>query len=186
MMIFFYPAKPVAVKAKNERGLVLNLPKCLCLFKRGTAAVTPEKLLRLKEQKSRPNAKPSKKEIGRMLRLALLSLDPDDLLNIQTLKEGLARQHEPYEEWLGFDCPLYSDDSKIYAVMKELKIRFLKPGDFARWTCNGKFLRELLIQADGKPKYSGMTLQEASKIKNKTIEINFPGQNAPDSAPKVG
>jgi hypothetical protein len=81
-----------------------------------------------------------------------------------------------FEEWLGFDCPLFSDDSRIYAVMKDLKIRFLKPGDVAVWRAigSGKILRVLRIQPDGTPKDSCMTRNEVLSLKNKIIETNFP------------
>ena len=113
--------------------------------------------------------KPSKKEIGRRFRLALLSLNPDELLNIQTVKVALQKEEGCYD-----DCRLFFDDSKIYAGMKELKIRFLQPGDVASWICNGKVVRVLRIQPDGTPKESGMTLKEVSSLKNKSIRTNFP------------
>jgi hypothetical protein len=132
--------------------------------------LTPEKLLRLqKQQKIQPPLKPSKKEIGRRLRLALLSLKPDELLNIQTVTVALQKEEGCYND----DCRLYFDDSKIYAAMKELKIRFLRPGDEASWIHNGKVVRELRIQPDGTPKESGMTLNEVSALENKTTVTNF-------------
>jgi hypothetical protein len=122
-------------------------------------------LRRQKQQGSPRKYEPSKKELGRRLRLALMFLDLDDLFNIQTVKAALDKHSN-----------LYSDDSKIYAVMKELKIRFLQPGDAAVWRCpfTGQILRTLQIQPDGTPKESGMTLKEVSLVKNKNIETNFP------------
>lgn len=136
---------------------------------RRRSELTPEKLLQLqKQQKSRLLLKPSKKEIGRRFRLALLSLNPDELLNIQTVKAALQKVEAHYN-----DYSLFFDDSKIYAVMKELKIRFLQPGDAASWIHNGKVVRELRIQPDGTPKESGMTLKAVSSLENKTTVTNF-------------
>lgn len=131
-----------------------------------------EKALRTSSQASAPKKnKPSKKEIGRQFRLALMFLDPDDLLNIQTVKTAL----EKIENNLPDNYKLFSDDSKIYAVMKELKIRFLQPGDKAEWRATtGQVLRQLQILSDGTPKIMGMTLQELSLVNNKTVRTNFP------------
>ena len=113
---------------------------------------------------------PSKKEIGRQLRVALMFLNPDDLLNIRTVKAAL----EKIEGSLPDNHRLFSDDSKIYAVMKELKIRFLKPGDKAEWRSDGgKVLRQLQTLPDGTPKIVGMTLQEISQVNNKVIVTNY-------------
>lgn len=129
-------------------------------------------LRRQKQEGSPRKFKPSKKEIGRRLRLALLFLNPDDLLNIQTVKAALQKEESNFDD----GCALFSDDSKIYAVMKELKIRFLKSGDAAVWRAIGsrEILRVLQIQSDGRPKESGMTLKEVSSLKNKIIQTNFP------------
>jgi hypothetical protein len=130
----------------------------------------PEKLLRLqKQQKNQLPPNTSKKEIGRRLRLALLSLKPDELLNIQTVKAALQKKERRY----GDNCCLFSDDSKIYTVMKELKIRFLQPGDVASWIHNGKVVRELRVQSDGTTKESGMALKEVSLLEDKTTVTNF-------------
>lgn len=132
-----------------------------------------EKALRSPPQDGNPHKyKPSKKEIGRLLRLALLYLHPDDLLNIQTVRSALEKE----ESSLPDNYRFFSDDSKIYAVMKELKIRFLKPGDKAEWRAagSGQVLRQLQILPDGTPKETGMTLEEISLVKNKNVLTNFP------------
>ncbi|HZM03541.1 MAG TPA: hypothetical protein VFC44_11080 [Candidatus Saccharimonadales bacterium] len=117
--------------------------------------------------------KPSKKEVGRRLRLALLNLNPDDLFNIRTVKIALGKVEQQFQKWHGFDFSLAPDDSKIYAVMKELGLRFLRPGDAARWICNGKVVRILKIQADGKPKELGMTRQQVESLHCYNCQTNF-------------
>ena len=62
--------------------------------------------------------KPSKKEMGRRLRLALLNLSPDDLTSMQGVLNFLARFKAEY-----------SDESHVRRVMSELDIRLLKQGD---------------------------------------------------------
>ncbi len=107
----------------------------------------------------------SKKEKGRRQRLALLNLQPDDLLNIQTVKAALKK----------FDthpnCKLFADDSTIYAVMKELHIHFLKPGDAARWLYHGKVVRVLRVMPDGESKMVGAPLADVDGL---PYETNFP------------
>lgn len=134
--------------------------------------VSLDEFIRLQQHQRR--IKPSKKEIGRRLRLALLSLHPDDLLNIRTVKAALAKREQAFQEWHGFDFSLAPDDAKIYAVMKELNLRFLQPGDAARWVCNGKVVRHLWIQPDGTPKESGMTLKQIQALSSYVCQTNSP------------
>ena len=63
--------------------------------------------------------KPSaKKEAGRKLRLAILSLKPDDRVSMQAVLNFLeSRQVE------------FSDESHVRRIMREMKIHLLKPGD---------------------------------------------------------
>ena len=118
--------------------------------------------------------RPTKKEMGRRFRLALLSLTPDELLNIKTVKEALEKDEKRFQDfYLNFDFRYYADDSAIYAAMKELNLRFLQPGDRARWTCGGKVVRMLEILPDGTAKESGMTLKELQKLPAHNSETNF-------------
>jgi hypothetical protein len=121
---------------------------------------------------------PPKKEKGRRFRLALLSLDPDDLLNIQTVKAALAKEYAHYPDGNSF----YSDDSAIYAAMEELNLRFLQPGDCARWTAGGKVVRTLKILPDGTAKESGMTLAAIQALPGKNCETIFSNQISPDAS----
>lgn len=127
----------------------------------------------IRRQERARHQKPSKKEIGRRLRLALLDLQPDDLLNIRTVKAALARVEQAFQKWHGFDFSLAPDDSKIYAVMKELNLRFLQPGDAARWICGGKVVRLLQVQSDGTAKDSGMTLKQVEGLSSYVCQRNF-------------
>ena len=133
--------------------------------------VSIEEFIRRQEQHRRK--KPAKKEIGRRFRLALLNLHPDDLLNIQTVKAALEKVEREFSKWHGFDFTLFADDSAIYATMKELNLRLLRPGDAARWTCAGKIVRMLQIQTDGTPKETGMTLKQVEALGSYTCETNF-------------
>src|SRR5207244_1040839 len=51
----------------------------------------------VRRQQDLRKVRPSKKEIGRRLRLALLSLNPDDLLNIRTVKAALAKVERAFQ-----------------------------------------------------------------------------------------
>jgi hypothetical protein len=139
--------------------------------KRRKANVSIDEFIR--RQAHQRKIKPAKKEVGRRLRLALLNLHPDDLFNIQTVKAALAKVEAAFEEWHGFDFSLAADDSKIYKVMKELKLRFLRPGDEARWIHGGKVVRTLQIQADGTKKETGMTREEVAALKSSRCQMNF-------------
>ena len=129
--------------------------------------------------KSRP---PSKSEIGRRLREALLFLNPDDLLSIQTVKDALNREGAMFED----AHPLFSDDSQVYAVMDELKLRFLQPGDWAEWSWHGKVLRRLEILPNGKPKIKGMPLVNLLAMPNKNLQTYYPNPTSDISAPDLG
>jgi hypothetical protein len=118
--------------------------------------------------------RPTKKEMGRLFRLALLGLGPDDLLNINTVKATLAKEEQRCSNFYrGFDFSFYSDDSAIYSTMKELGLRFLRPGDFARWTYGGKVIRGLQLLPDGTPKVVGMTLEEVEALPGHNLQTNF-------------
>jgi hypothetical protein len=94
---------------------------------------------------------PSKRERGRLQRLALLSLDPDDLLDIGTVQAALEKFDRHPSGW-----PLFSEDSTIYELMKELEISLLRPGDMVRWrTMDGRTVRLLQILPSGRPKITG-------------------------------
>jgi len=61
---------------------------------------------------------PKKKEAGRKLRLAILSLTPDDLISMRAVLKSLE------------NCEIeYSDESHVRRVMREMDIHLLKPGD---------------------------------------------------------
>ena len=132
------------------------------MAKRRRTEVSFEEFVR-RQEKAR-KMRPTKKEVGRRLRLALLGLRPDDLLNMRTVKAALAKVERAFQEWHGFDFSLAPDDAKIYAVMKQLNLTFLQPGYRARWISGGKVIRRLEIQADGKPKVSGLTLSELDAL----------------------
>jgi len=134
-------------------------------------AVSLEEFIRRQEKHRK--VRPSKKEIGRRLRLTLLNLVPEDLLNIKTVRAAVGKTEQAFQKWHGFDFSLAPDDSKIYAVMKELNLRFLKPGDSVRWLCDGKIVRHFWIQPNGKPKESGMTLKQVESLPYKTCQTNF-------------
>jgi hypothetical protein len=124
----------------------------------------------VRRQKEQRKIKPSKKEIGRRLRLALLDLWPDELLNIQTVKAALNKKQATYQQTCDHDINLYYDDSKIYAVMKELNLRFMQPGEAARWIYGKNVVRKLTIQPDGTPKVEGMTLEEIQALPTFTCQ----------------
>jgi len=138
---------------------------------RQKAAVSFEEFVR--RQEASRKIRPSKKEVGRRLRLALLSLDPDDLLNIRTVKAALAKVEQAFQAWHGFDFSLAPDDSKIYSVMKELNLRFLRPGDRARWISGGKVVRLLWIDPDGTLKESGLTRREIEGLSSHRCQTYF-------------
>ena len=126
--------------------------------------VSPEEWVRRETEALKES--PSKKEKGRRQRLALLNLQPDDLLNIQTVQAAIAKFD------IHPDSPLFANDATIYDVMKELHIHFLKPGDAARWLYNGKVVRTLHIMRDGRPKIVGAPL--AKHVDGLPYETNFP------------
>jgi hypothetical protein len=150
-------------------------------YRRKTTVSLDEFIRRREKQKKK---KPSKKEIGRKFRLALISLKPDDLLNINTVKEAIAKR-ESWESWEddGKDknVSFYHDDSALYATMKELNLRFLQPGDKARWTRDGKVIRTLEIMPDGSVKNSKMTRVQVEALSYYTCETNFPNGRAPQA-----
>jgi hypothetical protein len=132
----------------------------------------------IRRQEHARKIKPTKREIGRRLRLALLTLNPDDLLSIRTVKAALEKVERAFQKWHGFEFSLTPDDPNIYAVMKELNLSFLRPGDAARWIHNGKVVRVLRIQPDGRPKQSGMTLKQVEALGSHRCQTNFRhGQN---------
>lgn len=132
------------------------------MAKRRRCEVSFDEFVR-RQDKAR-KVRPTKKEVGRRLRLALLGLRPDDLLNMRTVKAALGKVERAFQEWHGFDFSLAPDDAKIYAVMKQLKLTFLQPGYRARWISGGKIVRRLEIRADGTPKVSGLTLSELEAL----------------------
>ena len=113
---------------------------------------------------------PPKKEVGRRFRDALFNLLPDDLINIQTVKTALQKAGDCFVDNDGE--PFFADDSKIYHTMAEVNISFLKPGDVATWAVKGKVVRVLRILSNGKPKITGMTLSDISKIRSKDLRIS--------------
>jgi hypothetical protein len=141
----------------------------------------------IRRQEKQREVKPSKKEIGRRLRLTLLTLAPEDLLNIRTVRAAVEKVEETFQKWHRFDFSLAPDDSKIYVVMKELNLSFLRPGDAARWIYDGKVVRQFWIQQNGKPKESGMTRKQVESLPYKTCQTNFlHGQQNVVTETKVG
>ncbi len=55
--------------------------------------------------------------------------------------------------------------------MKELGLRFLQPGDMARWICDGKVVRLLRIMPDGTCKIEGMTMEEVRTYPLRACEV---------------
>jgi hypothetical protein len=146
------------------------------------ARVSLPEFIRLQGQQRK--LKPTKKEIGRRLRLALLNLNPDDLVNIRTVKAALGKVEMAFQKWHGFEFSLTPDDPNIYAVMKELNLRFLRPGDAARWIHGGKVVRRFWIQRNGKPKESGMALNQVKALGSYRCQTSFcHGQN--EQAPRA-
>jgi hypothetical protein len=141
------------------------------MAKRRRCEVSVDEFIR-RQEKAR-KVRPTKKEVGRRLRLALINLGPDDLLNIRTVKSALAKVERAFQEWHGFDFSLAPDDSKIYAVMKELNLRFLRPGDAARWIYNGKVVRVMEVQSDGKVREKGLTAAQVRELPCSRRETNF-------------
>ena len=140
---------------------------------RRKTTVSLDEFIRRKNQQRK--IKPTKKEIGRRFRLALINLKPDELLNIKTVKAALAKEELRLSDFYqNFDSSLYCDDSAIYAAMKELNLRFFRPGDAARWTCGGKVIRILEILPDGTPRVSGMKLEQVEALPGYTCEKSFP------------
>ena len=142
------------------------------MAKRRRTSVSLEEFVR-RQDKAR-KVRPTKKEIGRRLRLALLSLRPDDLLNIRTVKAALAKEEKAFQQWHGFDFSLAPDDAWIYAVMKQLNLTFMQRGYRARWISGGKVVRTLEILPDGTPKVSGLTLGELEALGGHVCQTLIP------------
>jgi hypothetical protein len=142
------------------------------MAKRRRTSVSLEEFVR-RQDKAR-KVRPTKKEIGRRLRLALLSLRPDDLLNIRTVKAALAKEEKAFQQWHGFDFSLAPDDAWIYAVMKQLNLTFMQRGYRARWISGGKVVRTLEILHDGTPKVSGLTLGELEALGGHVCQTLIP------------
>lgn len=114
----------------------------------------------IRRQKQARKKKPSKKESGRKLRLALLNLRPDDLTSLRAVMNGLHKYEVEY-----------SDESHVRRVMREMDVHLLKPGDTVyfhfsefdllndgskKWLC----LRKLVIQQNGIANNYGMSRKE--------------------------
>jgi len=98
---------------------------------------------------------PEKKEAGRRLRLAILNLDPDDLISMKAVADALAKWHV-----------MYSDESHLRRVMRELEVHLLKPGERVYFSFSGfgdqpkKWLRKLIVEKNGTATNHGMTRKE--------------------------
>lgn len=118
----------------------------------------------VRRQKQASTMKPSKKEMGRRLRLALLDLSPDDLTSIRGVLNFLARFKAEY-----------SDESHVRRVMRELDIRLLKPGDTVffyfsvvdrrtgqpkEWHC----VRKIIVGKSGTATNYGMSRKEYDEL----------------------
>ena len=125
---------------------------------RRKTTVSLDEFVRRQQQASK--LKPSKKELGRRLRLALLNLSPDDLTSMRGVLNFLARFKAEY-----------SDESHVHRVMSELDIHLLKRGDTVyfrfseidpatgnpkKWFCP----RKIVVGRNGTTTNSGMSRKD--------------------------
>ena len=129
---------------------------------RRRTTVSLDEFVRRQEQASK--RKPSKKEMGRRLRLTVLDLHPDDLTSMRAVLIYLgSRQVE------------YSDESHVRRVMRELDIHLLKPGETVffyfsvvdlrtgqpkKWHC----LRKIIVGKNGTATNYGMSRKEYDEL----------------------
>ena len=91
----------------------------------------------------------AKKEQGRKLRQAILSLKPDDLVSMRAVESHLAK-------W----GAMYSDESHVRRVMRELKVQLLKSGDTVYFRFGEKCPRKIIVGRNGKITNFGMSRQD--------------------------
>lgn len=87
----------------------------------------------------------TKKEQGRRLRQAILSLKPDDLVSMRAVEAHLEKCNA-----------VYSDESHVRRVMRELKVQLLKLGDIVYFRFGEKCPRKFIVERNGKIKNYGM------------------------------
>lgn len=92
---------------------------------------------------------PAKKELGRRLRQAVLSLKPDDLISMRAVEAHLAIWEVSY-----------SDESHLRRVMRELNVKLLKPGDTVYFRFGEKCVRKFTVGENGKITNFGMSRQD--------------------------
>ena len=114
----------------------------------------------IRRQKQNLTKQPSKKELGRRLRLAILNLQPDDLTSMRTVLRFLD----------GLQIS-YSDESHVRRVMRELDVHLLKPGDsvyfgLSEFDLNTgvpkkwQWVRKMLVARNGTVTNRGMSRKE--------------------------
>jgi len=91
----------------------------------------------------------SKKESGRRLRLALLSLWPDQLLSMKAVLQGIDRWGAPYD-----------DASHVRRVMRKIDVHLLRPAECFIYRINGRTVRTLRVSKNGKPIVTGKSWEE--------------------------
>jgi hypothetical protein len=125
------------------------------MARRRKTTVSLDEFVRRKQLQQK--MKPTKKEAGRKLRLAILNLKPDDLTSMPAALKFLDSRNVEY-----------SDESHVRRVMREMDIHLLKPGDTVyfgfskinlqtgapeKWMC----LRKLIVGKRGEAKNLGMS-----------------------------
>ena len=101
-----------------------------------------------------------KKEAGRRLRLALLTLDPEDRQSIQTVLDRLSE-----------DEIEYSDESHVRRVMREIRVGLLVPGQRCHWYIGKKLVRELRMEADGSLTNEGQSRKDLAAVMGKKLYV---------------
>lgn len=100
----------------------------------------------------------SKMEDGRRLRLALLTLEPEDRVSMKTVAEALSR--------LEIEA---SDRSHLGKVMREIPINLLVPGQKCIWSIKGKVVRELVFNCDGTLTNRGLSRNKLGELRGKWV-----------------
>jgi hypothetical protein len=91
----------------------------------------------------------NKKESGRRLRLALLSLWPDQLLSMGSVIKSLNEQ--------GLSN---FDESHVRRTMREIDVHLLRPGEYFIYRINGRAVRTLRVSKSGKPIVTGKSWED--------------------------
>jgi hypothetical protein len=87
-----------------------------------------------------------RKESGRKLRQALLTMEPEDRESIRTVMARLEKLKVEFNE-----------ERTVRRAMKELKVPLLTPGHICQWIIGNKIIRQLRVEADGTLVNEGMS-----------------------------